>query len=162
MKDRSRLIEEARGVCASTHVPVAILCAIIETESNWNRYATRYEPLFNYETTPEKFAKLNRITVQTEKQMQKMSWGLGQVMGATARAIGYSGPLPALCETLENMYWTCKYLKQKLDKYDSLDEVISAYNAGSAKRYPKFNASDKDVFMNQKYVDKVTAALANY
>lgn len=72
-----------------------------------------------------------------------------QIMGATARWLGYDGALPALYKPENNLFWGCKYLGRLQDKYGEGDEMVASYNAGS----PRKNADGK--FVNQYYVDTV-------
>lgn len=127
----------------------AIVAAIVNQESRGMTYAARYEPLFRYLEKPEFHAKQQGISKETEEMLQKTSFGLLQIMGGTARFIGYSGALPALFKPDTNLYWGCKYLKRLKGQYPDLKDMISAYNAGS----PRKDA--KGVYSNQHYVDNV-------
>lgn len=126
-----------------------LIAAICWTESSGFVYAVRYEPNYRWLFKVEKFAGQQKITVTTEETLQKQSYGLVQIMGATARWLGYSGALPALYKPENNLYWGCRYLKYLTDKYDDLASVVSAYNAGSPRKAPDGR------FVNQEYVDKV-------
>ena len=74
-------------------VEPALIMAIVSVESGGDPCATRYEPHYHYLFKPETFAKLNRITENTEIIQQKTSWGLMQVMGGVARERKFIGPL---------------------------------------------------------------------
>jgi soluble lytic murein transglycosylase-like protein len=77
------------------------------------------------------------------------SYGLAQIMGGTARWLGFNGALPALYKPENNLYWACSYLSYLKKKYGGGDELIAAYNAGSPRK-----GNDRK-FLNQYYVDKV-------
>jgi len=126
-----------------------VLDAIIHIESSWNPWVVRFEKNFTYTQDQDKFAKLNRITVSTEHQLQKFSWGLMQVMGGTARWLGYAGALTALCDVDVNIYVGAKYFHHLCGQYVKLSDQIAAYNAGSVRL-----KADK-TYVNQAYVDKV-------
>lgn len=130
----------------------ALVAAIIKVESGGNPLVMRAEPKFEYLVTPARFAEQLGITKDTEIVCQKLSWGLMQIMGGTARTLGYDNHLGLLLHSEVNIYWGCKYLGSRVKKYKSMKAAIAAYNAGSL----RLNADGSIV--NQKYVDKVAAA----
>ena len=77
--------------------------AIITQESGWNAFAIRYEQTYQYLFNPDEFAKKNKVTLSTEINTQKMSWGLGQIMGAVARELGFEGSMPLLSDAQLNI-----------------------------------------------------------
>src|SRR6478736_1371356 len=72
--------------------------AIISQESAWNIFAIRTEPTYKWLYQPEEFAKNPLINLSTEVATQKMSWGLGQIMGALAREQGHKGLMGELLD----------------------------------------------------------------
>lgn len=95
-------------------------------------------------------AELNRITIDTERISQMISWGLMQIMGSVARESGFhDGVLCKLIWPNANLDIGCKLIRRIFDRYADIDKVVAAYNAGSA-RYDENGA-----FVNQDYVDKV-------
>jgi soluble lytic murein transglycosylase-like protein len=133
---------------------VALIYAIIETESGWNPYAVRYEPNWQYLIKiPDKMLNALCITRDTEEQLQKFSWGLMQVMGSVARELNFTGLLTELVNPQVNVNLGIRHFKRFLDKYKKLEDAIASYNAGS----PRKKSDGK--YVNQEYVDKV---LANY
>ncbi len=144
----------ADGIAKNFGLDPRLLAAIIEVESGWRPYAVRFEPIFNLRSLEcEKFAKDQGITVETERMLSKCSWGLGQVMGATARWCGFTGPLPQLCDPYQGALWAAKYLVKIGDRYKQRNDQIAAYNAGSA-TFDEFKN-----YKNQPYVDKVLKLL---
>ncbi|MGQ0700396.1 MAG: transglycosylase SLT domain-containing protein [Panacagrimonas sp.] len=150
-----------------------LVAAMVQVESKGNRFAMRVEPGYRYlwdvvrhqpfrvsaETAAQRLppsifphgADTSRLTEWTGQQT---SWGLMQVMGATARSLGYSGAFPGLCDPLEGLHYGCEYLEHLRERF--LQEhgwrgVAAAYNAGSP-RVAKVG------FVNQAYVDKIAAA----
>jgi membrane-bound lytic murein transglycosylase MltF len=139
-----------RAECEKRKLPdFKILCAIAEHESSWNPWAIRYEPMATYQVAVDDCARLNGITIATEKTAQKFSFGLGQIMGATARWMGYRRLLTELCDPHTGIYWMCEAYAKLGDKYEKIEEKIAAYNAGSAK------LTDAGLLINQSYVDSV-------
>ncbi len=132
MTDRTaHVVENIKEVCFDIAIKeYEIVCAIIQTESAFDPWAVRFEPNFMYFTKTTEYAKLAKVSEATERMCQRTSWGLGQLMGATARNLGVTGPLTALLDPVANVFWTCALVKKLLRKYPLRNEAISAYNAG--------------------------------
>ena len=156
MLGRSGLLPTVKSQSKKFGADPQIIDAIIITESSYNPYAIRYESEFKYTSKSLAFAKLNHITNATEIIGEKISWGLGQIMGGTARELGFDGPLPLLCEPELNIELMIKLIQQLEGKYSKLTDVIASYNAGA----PRKTISDS--YRNQIYVDKVTRAMSAY
>ena len=146
------VIEE---VSQEQNVPSAILAAIVQTESGGNRHAIRFEPHYKYLYKTKENAQENRITEATETVMQMTSFGLTQVMGAVARELGLKGTIFQLLEPEVNLTYCALLLKRLAKKYTQKDDLIAAYNAGSA-----IKGMDGK-YKNQQYVDKVNGFLAD-
>lgn len=129
----------------------AVMLAIIRTESAGRPFAVRYEPRYKWLHEPARFAKLHGITTDTERALQRMSYGLTQIMGATARSeAGFSDPLPRLFDAETNIAAGAIYFAKLIDRYSgSLDDAIAAYNAGSVRKKPNGE------YVNQVYHDRV-------
>jgi len=128
-----------------------LIAAICYKESSGKQFACRYEPNFKWLYKVEDVAKALHTSVSSVEGLQKTSWGLMQVMGANAYELGFSfDRFPSeLCMAQVGIEYGCRYLARLWKKYGVLEEVISAYNAGSARR------DDEGKFLNQKYVDDV-------
>lgn len=145
-----------KGAAEHFGVDVNLVAAIVQAESGGITFRTRYEPNYNYLSAPERWAGRLGITKETEIICQKTSYGLMQLMGATARDEGYEDYLVEMVEPAIGIYWGTKFLAGKLKKYKGhTKRAIAAYNAGSA-RYEK----DSVLFVNQAYVDKVSKFLS--
>jgi soluble lytic murein transglycosylase-like protein len=131
----------------------AFVDAIIRVESAGNPWAIRFEPKWKYFLTPEKWATKNGITVETERTLQAMSWGLMQIMGTKMRELGYDGPLTQSIDPEISCHYACKFLKQLFDKWGTPEMVAAAYNGGTPITDPQTK-----LFRNQGYVDKVMKA----
>lgn len=131
-------------------VPAALALAVCDVESGFNPYAMRYEPTYRW---------LVRIPAwtSTEQVGQRISWGLMQIMGATARELGFIGYFPRLCEPAIGVQYGCRYLVMLYTKYHDWTKAIAAYNAGSPRR-----RLSTGLYRNQLYVDRVLAQWAAY
>lgn len=153
--NRKDLCPLLKKYCRSFGLDSFLVEAIIEIESGWNAWAVRYEETSPYLVVPTKFANLNKISIASERICQKMSWGLMQILGSTARFCGYSGPLTALCDPDRGMNWGCKYLQKIYQEHALTNDIIASYNAGSPKK------KEDGTYKNQEYVDKVQKMIAN-
>jgi soluble lytic murein transglycosylase-like protein len=151
MADKTKADFQAilRRICSEKSLDQALLEAIIEAESAWNPNAMRFELSFPYIENPKLYARRNKITPKTEHYLQKFSWGLCQIMGCTARGLGYMGPLVQLIDPEINLQMMAKYVLDRCMKYPFVDKQIAAYNAGSVQ------LTETGQFINQNYVDKV-------
>lgn len=133
-----------------------LVLAIIEVESNFNTMAHRFESAWIYFTSDAdilRFAIHNSLTRQTERIDQQTSFGCGQVMGSVARELGYEGNLADLYDPNFGIHYACLKIKEVTEKYEFLDDAISAYNAGSPVKVG-------GLYRNQAYVDSVLKALS--
>ncbi len=130
-----------------------LLLGTIMVESSGNTYATRFEKHWAYFKDVDIWAFKRRITENTERTMQMMSWGLCQVMGAVARELGFDRDLPELTDPKIGAFYGAKKLAQLSKKHTKLHDVIASYNAGIPKILPDGR------YANQNYVDKVVAAM---
>ena len=111
------------------------LVAQIEKESSGNPLAIRLEQDFRwfYPRGTDAYA-----LPENEMEFQRTSWGLLQVMGATARELGYAVPAtpwpssPLKLDPAAALDLGCRYLAGELKRYGSLRDALSAYNAGHA------------------------------
>lgn len=138
---QASLIQAAKDHALVIDCPPELVCAVCEQESNWNPYALRAEPAFE-----ERYIKPLHLT-PTEDWARSFSWGLMQIMGETARELGYTGPLPALCVPDTGLYYGCRKLSACLAKHSpDLKAALLAYNGGGDPTYP-----DKVIARMSKY-----------
>lgn len=149
-------------------IPSKLLKAIVEVESAGDPWAVRYEPNFRWlwniaedepwkgDTQDDSVPAPAGASEPTERRCQAMSFGLVQIMGATARELGFDGPfLTQLCDPELNLEYGCKYLKRLYRRFGGeygWEGIAAAYNAGSPRK------TDDGSWENQDYVDKVTEA----
>lgn len=127
----------------------ALLGAFVAVESSGNPDAVRFEPNYRYLSDIQANADRLGISPEAEKKNQQTSWGLVQIMGATARWLGFRDPMEKLCEPETGLLWGCIYLSRLINKYKTLEDAVASYNAGSPRR------KDDGSYVNQDYVDKV-------
>ena len=77
------------------------------------------------------------------------SWGPMQVMGAVAWELGFRGHFVDLCDTRTGIEYGCKKLKELMLKYNSMEDAVSAYNAGRPAK------TKGGLYINEQYVDGV-------
>ena len=137
-RPETTLIVLADTIAKKHGLDPALVCALCEVESAWMPWAARYESgykwLYIYEFDDEGYPYINLsagkrergqqyikfliqlgCSGQTEVIHQKISWGLMQIMGATARERGFRGWLTELCDPQVNLEWGCKHLRWMLD-----------------------------------------------
>lgn len=140
--------------CKEAGIGIEPLRSICQHESSGDPYAVRYEPVFKWTCQIDRFAKSLHISSATEEQLQKMSWGLPQIMGGTARGLGFAKALPILCEPLEALRLAAKFVAVLGKKYaGDVQDIIAAYNAGSVRK------NEDGTYVNQAYVDSVNQFL---
>ena len=135
-------------------LPVRLVKAIVEVESGGNPWAVRYEPMFySRYIQGKKIHNIPPCSNATEERLRAHSFGLMQIMGATAREAGFKGAyLAELCEPDVNLEWCCRYLAGLVKKHGGVEPAVAAYNAGS----PRKGIDGR--WVNQAYVDKVRKA----
>lgn len=142
-------------ICATAEIhrlPVKLVQAIVQVESGGNPWAVRYESAFYAAYVKGRGHKVwHGCSRETEERMRATSFGPMQIMGQTARELGFDEPfLTALCAPLQGLEWGCRYLAKQIQRYGGDPESgVAAYNAGSATR----GANGR--WRNQAYVDKV-------
>lgn len=128
-----------------------LVAAMVHTESAGETNATRYERGYKWFVDPGSHARRLGLSHDTEVIAQATSFGLMQVMGGTARGMGFDGYIVELLIPSVGLDWGCRYLAKQIGRYEDETKGIAAYNAGSA----RYTDDDKTEFLNQDYVDKV-------
>ena len=116
-----------------------IIAALVYQESKGNSAAHRYEDAFYIKYVAKKTSStlLGYVpsnsgqlpTLDTEKRDRAYSYGLAQVMGQTARELGYKkNDLLNLCIIpADGLAYGCAYLKKKFDATSSAIPQIERY-----------------------------------
>lgn len=147
------LVSTARGA----QVPPELVLGIIEAESGGDPHATRINATYPYTMMQAK--RPAGCSVDMERMCQKTAWGLMQVIGATARELGFDGWLSELVSPETNIRLGIEFLRRKMSQYferDGIEGVAAAYNGGAPRRRPDGK------FVNQSYVDKVMEAAKRF
>lgn len=115
----------------------ALVCAVIEQESGWNPWATRYEPNF-FKKYVAPIYTAGEITA-TEAYARGFSYGLMQLMGQVARERGYQGEfLSELCNPYVGVDFGCKHLAHKWDAAGGdMARALLLWNGGGNPEYPQ-------------------------
>lgn len=127
------LIGQAKNTAKVLGLDPALVCAVIEQESSWNTWAVRFEPAFylKYIHPPV----LLRPT--TEQIFEAASFGLMQIMGATARAAGFKGVfLTQLCYPAIGIEYGCRKLAACVKAAGDERGGLLRYNGGGNPGYP--------------------------
>lgn len=139
-------------------LPIPLVNAIVEVESDGNLWAVRYEPAFfdRYISGHVKVKTFGCCSLATENRLRACSFGPMQIMGQVARERGFEGEfLTQLCDPEIGLEYGCRHLALLADRIKATygyEGVIAAYNAGS----PRKQANDR--WINEGYVRKVIAA----
>lgn len=151
-KSIDQMVQEA---ALDAGLPISVVRGVVQQESQGFPKATRYEPGFYLQYICKGWVatllkKLKLGLDSAEAKGRATSWGLMQVMGQSAREMGFTGPFSDLLIPEVGLYWGCKHLAIKKRLYFARygwAGVLSAYNAGS----PLVLKSGK--YKNQHYVD---------
>lgn len=144
-----KILEMSREAAIRHRLDPNWVLALIQTESSGLPHAQRYEPNWRYLCRPDFYAQRLNITVETETQMQKFSYGLMQVMGSVAREHGYGDSLALLIDPFRALEYGCRHLNAFRRRYPTGRDWIAAYNAGSPRKKPD------GTYENEQYVKKV-------
>ncbi|MHA1827800.1 MAG: lytic transglycosylase domain-containing protein [Candidatus Heimdallarchaeaceae archaeon] len=158
MYSKDSLIRIIKEEAKFKNLPDSILLGLVQVESGFNPFAVRYEPNYKYVKIVESLKPKN-CSNNTEINLQKTSWGLFQIMGGTARYLGFDGWLTKLIIPEINIEYGTLYFATLYRRYVAkygIAGVIAAYNAGS----PRFD--DNGNLINQHYVDKVMFNARNW
>lgn len=139
------------------NIPTVWIKAIIAQESNWDPLAIRFEPSYSYLYNKFEIAKNCGVTVDTEVVCQKMSWGLGQIMGGLARSRGLEGPMGQLFNPETNIDFMGRFLKDLKGHADNTDDIFAMYNGG-----PRDKFKNGGKYPNQSYVDSVKKHMQSF
>jgi len=113
-----------------------LVCAVVEQESAWDRWAIRYEPAFYTRYVEPQLAR-GTIVDEGEARARAFSWGLMQVMGQVAREHGFAGAsLAALCDPATCLAVGCRALAAKLAAAEgNVARALQLWNGGANPNY---------------------------
>ena len=140
-----------KDVAAKYKFDPLLLVAIIQQESGGRQWVMRFEPSYSVYNQVNAFADANRESRPTEQKNQATSFGYCQVMGVTARGLGFHGCLGRLLDKHLNIELGGKLIRELLDRFGPAPEdIFAAYNAGRPLKTPG------GLYVNQRYVDSVS------
>jgi soluble lytic murein transglycosylase-like protein len=161
MQNKDYLLKIVDEIAAKYNLDSALVKAIIEVESGWDETSFRFEKSLydKYIQKSDSFKVVPPETIDTTLVLLSSSMGLMQMLGSTARSIGFNQRLSALFNPEVNIDVGCRYLAMLWKNYSNkygVKGVISAYNAGK----PLLN--NDGTFVNADYVNKVSAIMPWY
>lgn len=138
------IIQLVRQIAPNYSLDPALVCAIVEQESDGDTWLVRWEKGFDqkYIVPLEAAGKIHPtppITEATEAVTRAMSWGLMQIMGETAREapVNYYGRMAALCDPNTGITQGCKALQHKLSLAGGdVRKGLDLWNGGADPAYP--------------------------
>lgn len=131
--NRFELISLAKQIAKQDLLDPALVCAVVEQESNWDQWAMRFEwafmqhyvrPLIPEAPTTGEFGRAT-------------SWGLMQLLGETAREMGFAGSFPELCVPEINLTYGCKKLYGCIQARGDVSKALLMWNGGANGSYPQ-------------------------
>lgn len=130
------LLALARDAAAKHSLAPELVCAIVEQESSWDRWALRYEPAFYARYVAPQLAG-GAIALEGEARARAFSWGLMQVMGQVAREHGFSGAsLAALCDPATGLATGCRVFAAKWTAAQgNAEHALLLWNGGANPTY---------------------------
>lgn len=128
----AELVQLAKQTAAKYGLDPVLVCAVIEQESSWNTWASRFEPRFL-----ARYVQPLGLSDLTETQLRSFSFGLMQLMGEVARELGYKGPLTQLCDPPVGLVLGCQHLANKLKVAGGdVPKALLLWNGGGNPAYP--------------------------
>lgn len=136
-------------------VSQSLVLALVFHESGCNANAVRFEPHVYLWPDVVRRARGNR----SERRFLASSYGVAQVLGVTARGMGYAGsPADFKYRSLE---YGVRYLAGKYRQYRAWDDALAAYNGGPGAVLRKQRTGSYGVRVNL-YVRTVKALQHKY
>lgn len=127
---REQIVDLVKRKCEDLNP--ALICAIIEQESGFYPWAMRFEPAFL-----ERYVRPLGLTSITETYGRAFSYGLLQVMGQSARELGYHEPLGQLLDPETNLFWGMRHFRNKLARAaNDPKKALLFWNGGGNLAYP--------------------------
>ena len=131
--NKDDLIRMASTTAKAHGLLPSLVCAVCEHESVWNEWAIRYEPAFE-----KRYDPADPMHEPTEHYSRAFSYGLMQIMGETARELGFTGAyLSELCDAITGLEYGCRKLSHCLALHpNDMTAALLAYNGGADPAYP--------------------------
>ena len=120
--------------CDQYRLDPLLIRAIIETESDYNPMAFRFEPNFRWLYSDKELAGILGCNRDTMRAIQSVSYGLMQVMGSVCYEYGFREWPGHLFNVDLNIRYGCQHVKNLMmrKKLTEAEEIYDAYNSGRA------------------------------
>ena len=135
MYDLQAMIAIAKDEARAHGLPEDLVCAVCDHESiGWNPWAVRYEPAF----FKRYIHPAHPDTPTTEEIDAAESYGLMQIMGQTARELGFTGKyFTELCDPPVGTEFGCRKLAHCVQLvHGDVRSALLKYNGGANLQYP--------------------------
>jgi soluble lytic murein transglycosylase-like protein len=129
------MVALAKQKASAYQLDATLVCAVVEQESSWNPWSVRYEPGFMLKYVSPLY--MDGRFSPTEAYCRSMSWGLMQIMGQTARELGFTlATLAELCDPPFGLEYGCRKLAEcfKLANGSRI-AALEKYNGGANVTY---------------------------
>ena len=125
------MVALAKSIAKEKGLEQALVCAVIEQESDWDPWVPRYEPAFDRRYLVPMHLR------PTSEVLRAMSWGLMQVMGETAVEVGLEECPTHLIEPAIGLEVGCAVLARDFrDAGGHAREALLRWNGGRDSLYP--------------------------
>lgn len=130
MVDQS-LVALAQSTAVQFGLNPLLVCALVEQESSWIPRACRSESAFYLA-----YIVPLKLPDPVEASNRAISYGLLQILGETARELGFTGAFPDLLDPAQGLFWGCKkFAKCAALHPDSVINQLLCYNGGARPEY---------------------------
>jgi hypothetical protein len=124
------LVNLATSIASGMGLYPIIILAICERESSWQPWVTRFEPAFKI-----KYIDPMKLP-EPESILRATSFGLMQILGQSAREMGYTGNLQELLDPEINLIYGCRWFEKKMVQGSGvLADALQDYNGGGNPNY---------------------------
>lgn len=116
-----------------------LLAGLACQESSSDPWAVNPEPLYRYLVGDDPGERLMKPAIESladDLALQKISWGLCQVMGGVAREYGFAGWLTQLCDPAVGLEYGARHLAAKIKQaHGDVRAGLQFYNGGGNPDY---------------------------
>lgn len=135
---RAQYETTARAAARQHGLPEALVCAVCEVESAWNPQAVHYDRAFKI-----RYVDPLRLG-EPEAARRATRWGLMQILGQSAIALGFHGEYPDLQQLSDpaiGLDFGCRKLKRCVDRTrrggrDTTVEALLSFSGAGDLDYP--------------------------
>lgn len=148
MAARTAFTAHIKETATNYELDANLLEALILIESNGQSWVSRYEPQFY-----KRYQLSKRPEFQPDARRWAVSYGLTQLLGATAFDLGFKGDPEGLFHIETNLDWGAYYLSQcfvwaqtfNAPEADTLRAALCAYNGGRNSNTSPLNPRPRNI-----------------